>query len=1179
MLSGVTAYCLHAGVTGDQTHTYATSGDHTVAILGGLTRINLHDSASDSTNDAKLRSIDQWGDIGWTSMASAFHGAVNMGYTATDSPDLSGVTDMSNMFNDALRFNGDISNWNVSSVTKMSSMFSDATVFNQPLNNWDVSSVTTMQRMFFRADSFNQPLNNWGVSSVTNMYLMFSNADKFNQPLNNWDVSSVAVMDSMFLNTDKFNQPLNSWNVSSVTIMDRMFFNAADFNQPLNSWNVFSVTDMGQMFSYAADFNQPLNSWNVSSVTDMGQMFDNANSFDQNLGEWYVVANATSIARADVPGVVAEISAQNSELDGHTPTYDIGDGIDKDLFEIVGGNQLNMTSAKAKSSYTVNVTASDGSVFENDNNWHVLEITVTGSANMPPTVNAGTDQTVGEGDTVTLSGTATDPEGDAITSYIWSDTSGSGITFINASSASTTFTAPDVPSDTTYTFRLTVSDGTDSGMDSVDVIVKDTSGAFITTWRTASGGQSITIPVGGATGTYDVIWGDDTVSIGVTGDQTHMYTTSGDHTVAILGGFERIYLNGDANNAPKLRSIDQWGNMGWTSMASAFNGASVMTYGATDAPDLSRVTDMSNMFYNAAAFNGDISGWNVSGVTDMSRMFRDADVFNRPLDNWNVSGVTDMSRMFESAPAFTGDISGWNVSSVTYMAYMFAYAPAFNGDISRWNVSSVTGMESMFRDTAAFNGDISGWNVSSVTNMHSMFRGAAAFDHDLNRWNTSRVTDMRAMFVGASNFNGDISPWDVSSVTDMASMFLNANSFDQNLGEWYVVANSASIARADVPGVVAEISAQNSELDGHTPTYDIGDGIDKDLFEIVGGNQLNMTSADTKSSYTVNVTASDGSVFENDNNWHVLEITVTGSANMPPAVNAGTDQTVGEGDTVTLSGTATDSEGDAITSYTWSDTSGSGITFINASSASTTFTAPDVTSDTTFTFRLTASDGTDSGMDSVDVLVKDTSGAFITTWRTTSAGESITIPVGGATGTYDVIWGDDTVSIDVTGDQTHRYATSGNHTVAILGGFERIYLNNHADAPKLRSIDQWGNIGWTSMASAFDGTSAMTYGATDTPDLSRVTDMSGMFSTPIAFNGDISTAGTSRQSSTCLMFNGANMFRKTLGTGMSWQTRSSIATAGTYSGVVRHVRAELRTSKDIPPTFESATASQDLFGT
>ena len=161
--------------------------------------------------------------------------------------------------------------------------------------------------------------------------------------------------------------------------------------------------------------------------------------------------------------------------------------------------------------------------------------------NTSPTVDAGTDQTVGEGDTVTLSGTATDPEGDAVL-YTWSAPTGSGITFTNASSASTTFTAPDVTSDTTYTFRLTASDGTDSGMDSVDVLVKETSGAFITTWRTTSAGQSITIPVGGATGTYDVIWGDGTISTGVTGDQTHTYATSGDHTVTISGGFERIYL-------------------------------------------------------------------------------------------------------------------------------------------------------------------------------------------------------------------------------------------------------------------------------------------------------------------------------------------------------------------------------------------------------------------------------------------------------------------------------------------------------------------------------------------------------------------------------------------------------------------------------------------------------------
>ena len=44
-----------------------------------------------------------------------------------------------------------------------------------------------------------------------------------------------------------------------------------------------------------------------------------------------------------------------------------------------------------------------------------------------------------------------------------------------------------------------------------------------------------------------------------------------------------------------------------------------MVYRATDVPDLSGVTDMSGMFFDADSFNGDISEWDVSGVTDMSR--------------------------------------------------------------------------------------------------------------------------------------------------------------------------------------------------------------------------------------------------------------------------------------------------------------------------------------------------------------------------------------------------------------------------------------------------------------------------------------------------------------------------------------------------------------------------------
>ena len=64
------------------------------------------------------------------------------------------ITDMSGLFdnidNDNRdKFNGDISNWDVSNVTDMYSMFYGCKSFNQPLDNWDVSNVKYNQKIFY----------------------------------------------------------------------------------------------------------------------------------------------------------------------------------------------------------------------------------------------------------------------------------------------------------------------------------------------------------------------------------------------------------------------------------------------------------------------------------------------------------------------------------------------------------------------------------------------------------------------------------------------------------------------------------------------------------------------------------------------------------------------------------------------------------------------------------------------------------------------------------------------------------------------------------------------------------------------------------------------------------------------------------------------------------------------
>ena len=107
--------------------------------------------------------------------------------------------------------------------------------------------------------------------------------------------------------------------------------------------------------------------------------------------------------------------------------------------------------------------------------------------------------------------------------------------------------------------------------------------------------------------------------------------------------------------------------------------------------DVSRVTDMSNLFedkseFNEIKFNDDISNWDVSNVTDMSGMFFKAKLFNQPLNSWNVSNVTNMSNMFSFTESFNQPLNSWNVSNVTNMKGMFYGAISFNQDISSWKL-------------------------------------------------------------------------------------------------------------------------------------------------------------------------------------------------------------------------------------------------------------------------------------------------------------------------------------------------------------------------------------------------------------------------------------------------------------------------------------------------------------
>ncbi len=445
---------------------------------------------------------------------------------------------------------------------------------------------------------------------------------------------------------------------------------------------------------------------------------------------------------------------------------------------------------------------------------------------------------------------------------------------------------------------------------------------FITTWTTTTPNEQITIPTTGGGYLYNVDWGDSNNDVLQMGPASHTYVTAGTYTVSINGNFPRIFFN-NGGDKQKIHSVEQWGDIEWTSMRNAFSGCGNLVVNALDTPDLNIVTDMLAMFNGCSSLTGNVGHWDVSHVTNMNLLFQSASAFNGSLNDWDVHNVSEMTQMF----------NGCHV---------------FNQPLGSWDVGHVNAMQLMFKDCYAFNQDIGNWDVGNVTTMLNMFNSASAFDRNIGGWNVSKVMTMVNMFAGAG---------------------LATENYDSLLIGW-------------------------ASLDS------LKNGV---------------------------------------------------------SFNAGTSQYC-EG---------VQARQEIMNLYGWS-----------------------------------ISDFGYSGCDTT---------AFVTTWKTDNPGSSnntsITIPCTGGGYSYDVDWNNDGVidQVGITGSMTHDFGIAGTYLVRITGSFPRIYFNHMGDTSKILSVDQWGDIAWASMASAFSGCANLQVLAVDTPDLSGVTDMSGMFSGCVSLNSDISS--------------------------------------------------------------------------
>ena len=302
----------------------------------------VEDKAKRGSAEALL-AVEQFGDVEWTTMFQAFYGCKNMTFgSSIDKPDLSRVTDMSQMFRACSKFNEPIGNWDVSSVTKMVATFFNCPIFNQNLNDWDVSHVTTMSQIFRWCVKFNQPLDKWKVSNVTDMVAMFMSCREFAQTLSPWDVSNVTDMNLMFAGCDAYDEDLSGWALNkcrvlqlptgmSTTNYDKFLTHFASDEATLTN---FTLTALNLKYSDAVKTARTklINEKRWSIVHDTPEGGNNCNSFiiggfqvnSDNIGELTKALTDAHVLKSgsvtlDVTTTPAILTLNNAIIESLTP--------------------------------------------------------------------------------------------------------------------------------------------------------------------------------------------------------------------------------------------------------------------------------------------------------------------------------------------------------------------------------------------------------------------------------------------------------------------------------------------------------------------------------------------------------------------------------------------------------------------------------------------------------------------------------------------------------------------------------------------------------------------------------------------------------------------------------------------------------------------------------------------
>lgn len=673
-------------------------------------------------------------------------------------------------------------------------------------------------------------------------------------------------------------------------------------------------------------------------------------------------------------------------------------------------------------SYTVSLVVSDGELFSSPD-------TVTINAtNQAPHAEAGDNQTAAWNTLVTLNGGGSyDPEMHALT-YSWDITSrpaSSTATLTGATTVSPSFT-PDKTG--TYVVTLSVSDGVNTASDSVTITVPNNmptadagtdQNIFFGTGLTATldGSAShdpendpltyhwtiVSAPVGSSASLSDV----NAVMPTLTPDRNGSYLISLIVSDGVnVSAADSVMIT--AFNVPPTVDAGSSQTAQWNTLVTLSGSATdpelqPMTYSWAFT---SRPTGSNAMLSNAASltpsFTPDKTGDYVVTLTvsDSVNSATDSVTITVPNNAPAAEAGPDMDLFFDGLGA-TATLNGsgssdpendtltysWTIVSApsgssAIIANPTSVSPTLTPDkVGSYLISLVVSdglhlSEADYMTITTFNlpPAVEAGNDQTVYKGEATTISGSAADPEgktlTPAWSvTARPAGSTAQPTSPNSFITGFTPDRKGVFTLQLSVTDGVNTVTDAMT--ITVPNSAPTAEAgpDVnplyKGQATTLAGSGSDADGDTLTYawsvSSGPNTSSAQFSNPSSPASQFTPA-SKGTYILLLTVSDGTA----NGTDTLTVTVP---NRAPTANAGVDQNVYKGNTATLSGTASDADGDSLT-YLWtvvSAPSGSTATISNATSLTGATFIPDKKG--SFTIQLQASDGTDSATDTMIITV------------------------------------------------------------------------------------------------------------------------------------------------------------------------------------------------------------------